>query len=214
MSSVRRVLPLLLPTVLLVAAPSAFGADRLWQFSVFAGYQQWKSLADLNPETSGSFDKGGWLLGGAVHRSVGVVAKGDVAVGIELGAFPHESSIPGLDKDLYARGMYLTPTVEWSRPVGGDVRVDVDGGVGYYLVDFVELICGAPCVDAEEVFEKGRLGGFVGLGIEPFRYSWGTIFAQVRVHFVDFGQVQELGPDAGRLDGPIWMLGVGARFGR
>lgn len=36
-----------------------------------------------------------------------------------------------------------------------------------------------------------------------------SITLDTRVHFVDFGPVEQLGPDPGNLEGPIWTIQLG-----
>ena len=196
-------------------AGQATAAAGAWQGSVFGGYQTWSGLADLEPIAGGAFDEGGWHIGGAVHRQLRRYDRSDLTLSVEAAFFAHDSNIPGFDDDLFSRGLYLTPAIEWSRAQSSGARFALDLGVGLYVVDFVEFAdCATFCGEFDEVFEETTVGGFVGAGFEFPPGSWGSPFLRLRAHYLDLGGVDELGPAAGSLDGPILMFQVGSRWGR
>ena len=198
-----------------VGQANAAAGTRAWHWSAFGGYQTWDALSELEPIAGGAFDEGGWHIGGAAHWQFRRFERSDLALSLEAAFFAHDSDIPGFDEDLYSRGLYLTPSIEWSRHQQGGSRLTLDLGIGMYLVDFVEFVdCENICAEFDEVFEETTVGGFVGAGFEFSPRSWGAPFLRFRAHFIDLGGVDELGPSAGSLDGPILMFEFGTRWGR
>ena len=210
----RRRLQFLL-VLLAIGAGQASADARAWQWSVFGGYQTWDALSDLEPIAGGVFDEGGWHLGGAAHWQFRRFERSELAISIEAAFFAHDSDIPGFDEDLFSRGLYLTPSLEWSWVQPGGSRLTLDLGAGVYTVDFVEFVdCENICAEFDEVFEETTVGGFVGVAFEFAPQAWGAPFLRLRAHFIDLGEVDELGPSAGSVDGPILMFEIGTRWGR
>ena len=103
---------------------------------------------------------------------------------------------------------FITPIL---RSVESGSRFNVISGVGYYRVGFTEFHnCENICSRFNELFVENRIGGFVGVEYESVPRSWGSFLLRIQSHFVDFGQVDELGTGAEQLDAPILMFQVGA----
>jgi hypothetical protein len=186
-----------------------------WRASVALGYAYWSDLGDLDPFVGGSFDDGGWNIDLALHRRVGRLGPTEVLIGADAGFFSHGSDIRGFDEDLQSRGLYLTPSVRFAFGDPLSRRFYLEAGVGLYSVDFVEFLdCdNGFCSEELEIFEESTFGGYIGLSSEvPLRIG-GAFTTGVRVHFADYGDVDELGPGAGSLSGPMFIFHVGAVFG-
>jgi hypothetical protein len=106
---------------------------------------------------------------------------------------------------------------------GGNHRYSIDAGIGYYLLDMVELAGEYPMSFETQLWEESTVGGYVGATIDigggdPGR-NRGMMFS-FKTHFVDFGVVrdenvllpQTLGPTAGDLSGPVYMAQIGYRW--
>ena len=202
---------------LLLAAPAAWsdiappqgpgGRAELWLVVT-----NWPSLDQLDPEAGGRFDSVGFGLGGALYLTVREFATSDLLVGIDGFIAANDSNVRGVFDDLLARQLYLGAAAKWA--FGDEHGFSLDAGIGYYLVDMAE-VGDAWSGYEREVWETDRLGAYVGTTWDMPAYSLGGTgrwMLGVKAHFADFGTVNGLwpiGPDAGKLDGPLYTLQIG-----
>ena len=186
------------------------------RYEVALGFNSWNSLADLEPVADGSFDEIGYVFSGAIHWPV---RSDTLLLGFDAGLFPSESSIRHVRDELIARGLYLVPSLKW-RPAATK-RLSLDAGIGYYLVDIAEVVSDYAFYVETEFWQSSALGGFIG-GTWNFgsaTQSRGLMVA-IKTHFFDLGSVNDedsflptrLGPDAGKLSGPVYQLQLGYRW--
>lgn len=178
-----------------------------WNWSVTLGVSNWDGLASLQPARGGRFDSSGFALEFAGHRYARRWAAANVLVGVDLGAYSAESSIPGNFENLTQRGLYLTPSMKLRFGERRKRHVDLQAGAGWYRMDIAEIL--DAYYELAVPFEKDALGGY--LGISGGFGSW--FLLDLKVHFANFGAVTGLGPDTGDLTGPIYILSLGAAFG-
>jgi hypothetical protein len=203
--------------VLLLAAPAAWsdtvppqgpgGRAELWLMVT-----HWPSLGQVSPELGGRFDTVGFGLGGALYLTVRELATSDLLVGIDGFIAANDSNVRGVFDDLLARQFYLGAAAKWA--FGEERSVSLDAGIGYHLVDMAE-VGDAWSSYEREAWETDRASAYLGatwdlpsasLG-SPGRWMLG-----VKVYFTDFGTVNgfwPIGPDAGKLDGPLYTMQIG-----
>ena len=208
--------------ILLLVSLPVFGqephAGKRWEATL--NFQNWASLSDLQPVTSGSFDSFGFGLSGALHWPVKQFEHSELLVGFDAGIAAADSSIRGVASDLIARRAFITPSLKWM--FGRDRRFSLDAGIGWHLLDIAETDSGYGATGLEvEYWQNTDIAPFFGAtwdfkagsaGISPV-FSMG-----LKVHFVDFGVVRDenfyapptLGPASGDLKGPLIMLQFGA----
>jgi hypothetical protein len=151
----------------------------------------------------------------AGHKHVARWGSADVLVGADFGFFATQSDIPGITEDFTQRGLYLTPSMKFRFGERSKRYLNLEAGLGWYQVDFAELICDEDvfnnivCVEIAEPFDEDTLGGYLGIS---GGFGGGFIMG-LKVHFADFGKVTGLGPDTGDLKGPIYILSLGGAFG-
>jgi hypothetical protein len=114
--------------------------------------------------------------------------------------------------------MYFGGSSKWR--FGAARNFSLDAGLGFHLADIAEVDTRYLGAVENESWESSRLGVFVGatwdVGMRQIEKNRG-LFLALKVHFVDFGSVHDeevffgplLGTDAGKLDGPIYMLQIG-----
>ncbi len=193
-------------------------SERGTRFELWLGATSWPALGDLQPLATGSFDDIGFGLGGSIHLPVRQFDDSELLLGVDAFVDSTESNISGVIDDLIARHMYVGGSAKWR--FGSARNLSLDAGLGFHLVDIAELDSDYLGFVEIEYWESSRLGGFVGatwdFGMGRPGISRG-FFLAVKVHFVDFGSVQDegalllplLGQGAGTLDGPIYMLQIG-----
>ena len=190
------------------------------RYEVWMGVTNWPSLADLQPVAAGSFDSIGLGLGAAMHVPLRQFENGDLLVGVDGFIVGTTSNISGLIDELLARHLYLGASLKWAF---GDARnLQLDAGFGYHLADLAQVSSEYWGVE-HEAWEEAKLGAFVGatrdIGAGHGGRQSGLTLA-LKVHFVDFGTVSDediflepiLGPNAGSLEGPIYLLQVGFSY--
>lgn len=201
---------------MLAAGPStAAGATpstQRWRLALSLGGQYWPALADLQPATGGSFDSAGMVAEVAFHGPA-PFGKGWL-LGLDAGVSYTQGSVTGLQTDMDANTLYLTPSVK--IPLKG-TPLFLDLGLGYYRVDFSEVDCSLwyyeGCVDLGERWSKNTVGGYVGATWEiPMGETGGNIALSLRVNYADFGTPGSIGPSPGQLDGPSTVFLVGFSF--
>ena len=184
---------------------------------IWLAVTSWPALGDLQPISAGGFDAAGFGLGGAVHWPVQASENSELLVGIDGFIAATGSSITGVIDDVLARHLFLGGSVKWAF---GEARnVQLDAGLGFHLVDMAEVSTEFSGVE-HEAWEASRVGAFVGgtwdIGAgRPGKT--GGFSLSLKVHFTDFGSIHDenvlvqplFGPDAGQLDGPLYLLQVG-----
>lgn len=205
----------------MLAAP-ALGHDdppelRGSRWDVSLDLPVWPALVDLQPMAGGSFRSTGFGLGVSGHFPVREFSNSELLIGGDLGFAATDSSIPAYAGDMLARQMYLGVSAKWL--FGKSRNLSLDAGIGYHEVDIAYVNSEWWGSIEREYWGKERVGGFVGatwdIGAARPEKN-GGVFIGLRVHFTDFGQVYDaeyvgpiLGPDAGTLDGPMYMLRIG-----
>lgn len=181
----------------------------------------WPALGDLQPVVGGSFKSVGYGFGGAVHWPWKPVRGGDLMVGFEAAIMATDSDIPVILDELWARDLYIAASVKW-RP-GAARTVSLDAGLAYHLVDIAQLETDYNSASEFESWEKDAFGPFVGMtwdAGDSNNSKRGGMTLGLRAHFVDFGTVRDedvlasalLGQNAGKLDGPLFVVHVGYRW--
>lgn len=178
----------------------------------------WPALTDLQAAAGGSFDSTGFGIGASGHWPVAQFENSELLLGIDGTIAATDSSISGFIGDVLARQLYLGGSVKW---MFGDRRnVSLDLGLGYHELDMAQIDSNWTSSMEHEHFSKSAASGFIGgtwdIGAGRPDQSAGLMLG-LRVHFADFGNVSDdprffqsvLGPDAGKLDGPLYMLRVG-----
>jgi len=184
---------------------------------IWLGVPNWPALGDLTPEAGGAFDRVGFGLGAGWYTSVGRNRDGRLLIGLDGFIAANDSNVAGVIDDALARTLYIGGAVKWALGPARNGSLDV--GLGWYLADIAQVSNRA--FGAEyEAWESSKTGASVGttwdIGAGRSGRHGGLMLA-LRVHFVDFGTVRDeevffaplLGPDAGPLDGPLYMLQIG-----
>jgi len=184
------------------------------------GIHSWPGLADVDAARDGEFDAVGFNVSFAAHWPVRRFAGSELLAGLDLGLLANDSDIRFVSESITARNGYLVPSVKWM--FGATHRYSLDAGFGYYLQDVAEVVTAYPLYGETKLWEQGAAGGYLGGTIDfgggdPMK-SRGVMMS-LKIHFMDFGTVRDegrlpptLGPDAGRLSGPVYVYQVGYRW--
>ena len=179
----------------------------------------WPSLTDLQPQSGGSFDSLGFGIEASWHAPVAHFENSELLLGIDGMIGGTDSGINATYDQLIARQFYLGGSVKWAF---GDTRnIALDAGIGYHQVDMADVSYSWWTAYENEHWRGEAASSFVGftwdLGAgKPGKQS--GLSLGLRVHFVDFGTVSDsdrfgiypaLGPDAGTLEGPLYMIKIG-----
>ncbi len=177
----------------------------------------WPALSDLQPVAGGDFDTTGFGLGVSGHFPVAQFDNSELLIGGDLNFAATDSSIPVPFGDLLARQMYLGISAKWM--FGKSRNGSLDAGIGYHEVDIAAVDSELWGTLEQEYWGKEKASAFIGAtwdigATRPNKNS--GLFIGLRVHFVDFGSVHDgqyviprLGPDAGDLGGPLYVLRIG-----
>jgi hypothetical protein len=95
----------------------------------------------------------------------------------------------------------------------GSPRLSVGAGLGFYLVDFVEQLSDG--MEVDEYFREEALGGYLSAGMGfPLSSPPDKLVLrfEAKVHFVNFGDLEQFAPAADDLKGPIYLFQVGLTF--
>ena len=199
-------------------------------FTILLGAVYWKNLADIeydfsvsDPTEYGAFKEWGYNIELGYHRNVSRWLENDVLAGINFGIFNNDNEkdfsvtvLPSgrrLKGKINARTLYLTPSVRLLIEKKGYPRFLIGAGVGYYLVDFAEQLSDG--MEVDEYFEEDTIGGYLSLGVDfpSSKDSGGAALRfESKVHFVNFGDLGGIAPEAGDLKGPVYMFQVGITF--
>jgi len=207
---------LILPVIATYAADASEPyTSRHWSGTATAGVMIWSDLKDLEPAAGGGFDSVGFIVELAGHKHVTRWGPADILIGVDLGIFATQSDIPGNTENFTQRGLYLTPSMKFRFGERSRRYLNLGAGLGWYQVDFAELICdhdnfnNIVCIEITEPYDEFTLGGYLGI---TAGFGGGFIMG-LKVHFANFGKVTGLGPDTGELNGPIYIFSLGGAFG-
>ena len=172
----------------------------------------WPALEAIRPTAGGRFDAAGFGFGGALYVKLREFSNSELLAGIDGFIAANDSNVGGVFDDVLARQLYLGGSLKWAL---GEERIfTLDTGIGYHLVDLAEV--GDYYSGLErEVWEASRASGYIGVSWDLPGYSLGSAgrwMLGMKVHFADCGTVHgpgPIGPDAGRLDGPLYTMQVG-----
>lgn len=187
-------------------SPSA-GRAEIWLL-----VSSWPSLEAVRPAAGGRFDGAGFGLGGALYVPIRDFANSELLAGIDGFIAANDSNVGGVFDDVLARQLYLGGSLKWV--LGEYGNYSLDAGIGYHLVDMAE-VGDAYSGFEREVWETSRVSGYAGASWDLPAYSLGSPgrwMLGLKVYFADFGTVSgpgPIGPDAGRLDGPLYTLQAG-----
>jgi hypothetical protein len=197
------------------APPPGFG--HRWAISL--DLLVWPSLSDLQPVSGGSFDSLGFGLSGSWHVPVARFSNSELLVGIDGMIGGTDSGINASYDQLLASQFYLGGSVKWAF---GDARnIALDAGVGYHEVEMADVSYNWWTTIDNEHWSAESASAFVGLTWDIGGGRPGTssgLSLGFRVQYADFGRVSDtdrlgvypaLGPNAGNLDGPIYVLKIG-----
>lgn len=179
----------------------------------------WPALTDLEPASGGSFDSLGFGLSASWHTPVARFASSELLLGIDGMIGATDSGINATYDQLITRQFYLGGSVKWAF---GDARnFALDAGIGYHQVDMADVSYTWWASIENEHWRAESASAFVGatwdVGAGTPGKSRGLSIG-FRVQFADFGTVADtnrlgisptLGPDAGDLDGPLYILKIG-----
>lgn len=179
----------------------------------------WPSLTDLQPQSGGSFDSLGFGLEASWHTPVAQFDNSELLLGIDGLFGATDSGINATYEQLISRQFYFGGSVKWAF---GDARnVALDAGIGYHQIDMADVSYSWWATYDNEHWGGEAASWFVGatwdVGAGRPGKSSGLSLG-FRVHFVDFGTVSDtdrigifpaLGPDAGVLEGPLYMIKIG-----
>ncbi len=207
---------LTLPVISIYAADESILNDPgHWGGTATFGLMTWSDLRDLEPAAGGSFDSLGFAVEFAGHKHVAHWGHADVLIGVDFSVYATQSNIPGIAEDFTQRGLYFTPSMKFRFGERSRRYLNLEAGLGWYQVDFAELICDEDnfnnivCIELAEPFEKDTWGGYLGIS---GGFGGGFIMG-LKMHFANFGKVTGLGPDTGDLKGPIYIFSLGGAFG-
>ena len=205
---------------LLLTGQISAAADSGRRAEIWLGVHSWAALSDLNPEAGGSFDDVGFAIGGGIHWPVKRFTNSTLLIGVDGALMSTGSSIPGITDELISRQLYLAPSVRWH--FGDAEQYSLDAGVGFHLLDLAEVSSYGSATLEVEHWEETAVIPYIGASWDvPRKQKKATRFSLgVKVHFADFGVVQDedpllpptLGPDAGELSGPSIVLHAGVSW--
>ena len=201
----------------LLAAPAAWADDaapleRGGRAEIWLNVTSWPALRDIEPAAGGRFDETGFGLGGGVWLTLRQFERSELLWGIDGFIAANESNVEGIFADLLARQLYLGGSLKWV--LGDERRNSLDAGLGYHLVDIAEVGDYGSGIE-REVWETSRASAYVGFTWDlpsASLASRGRWMLGLKAYLADFGTVYgpgPIGPDAGRLDGPLYTLQVG-----
>lgn len=187
------------------------------RYEVWLGVTSWPGLGELQPLAAGAFDEIGFGLGGAVHFSLRQFERSELLVGVDMYVGGTASNVRGTIDDLIARDLYLGTSLKWA--LGEARRLQLDAGFGYHLLDMAQVSTRVFGFE-HQAWDSNRLGSFVGLTWDAWagrENRTSGLSLAFKMHFVDFGTTRDediflspvLGPNAGRLEGPIYLLQIG-----
>jgi hypothetical protein len=188
-----------------------YPVDSNWRFRLNFGFGIWESQHNLNEAGIGEFDEGPVTLEIGVDYRLSEWGNVDIYLGLDAGLLTTESDIPGQYTSPTSDAGYLLPSLALYFGNPESPRFNFRAGGGRYSVEFSEVV---DYYNFNRNFSESAFGTFAGAGIDfPMGITRrNSITLDSRVHFVDFGEVEQLGPTAGTLEGPIWTVQLGWAF--
>lgn len=186
-----------------------YPGDPDWRFRLNFGFGLWESQQELDPAGPGEFDAGPATLELGFDYRLAEWGETDVYVGLDAGMMITQSDIQGVYTSPTSDLGYLVPSFAFYFGDFEYARLNVRAGVGRYSVEYSEWL---DYNSLNRSFSEASFGSMVGAGVDiPLRFGSGlnSITLDTRMHFVDFGEVVQLGPDTGYLEGPIWTIQLG-----
>jgi hypothetical protein len=193
--------------------PPVEGHFDLWVSAV-----SWPALETLTPAAGGSFDRAGFGIGGSFHWPLRRFGNSDLLVGLDGLVQGNDSNVQAVYADLMARNLYIGASLKWL--MGRSRSVSLDAGLGLNFMDIADVNNEYFYLNEQRIWESTAPGGFVGASWDvgrkdPLKHF--GLFLSLRAHYADFGTVRDeeawlpvfLGPDAGIIDGPVYMLLIG-----
>ncbi len=204
------------------AAASASAQEQEFpkmRWEIWLAASKWSGVSDLLPSAGGSFDEVGFGIGVGAHWPIAAGERGELLVGLEGAALSHGSDIQGDFEDLATRDGYVGFSAKWIPRIPTGISLDV--GYAYHFVDMSQVDDDYWYYYEDYTSWEDSAGGpYVGISWD----SWAGIEGKnaglslgFEVHFVDFETVRDedvylspvLGPNAGTLDGPIYLFQFG-----
>ena len=207
--------------LLLFALPAVADSEQLQKtpgrYEVWMGVTGWPGMSDLQPLGAGNFDEVGFGLGAAIHRPLKQFEHSEVLLGVDAYIGGTASNVSGTIDDLIARDLYVGASLKWA--LGRSRSVQLDAGLGYHLLDMAQVSTRIFGLE-HQAWESNRLGTFVGATWDVWagrENRTSGLSLAFKIHFVEFGTVHDedvfltpvLGADAGKLEGPIYLLQAG-----
>ena len=203
-----------------LSAPAALAQAPLpggQRWDIALEVSSWPALRDLRPDVGGTFKGAGFGIGGAWHLPVKQFASSELMLGVDGFITGTDSNIAGSLDDVMARHLYVGASVKWL--FGEKRNVSLDLGGGYHEVDLAQVDANYWSSFEREHWTSRRAGAYIGAtwDVSAGREGKsGGVSLGLRAHVVDFGRVFDeepfdpvLGPDAGVLDGPVYLLRIG-----
>ena len=187
--------------------------------NVSVGYQRWTALSDLDTEEFGSFEEEGFNVSVSGHGRWKRWGHSTLLLGADLGLMSHDSNIraPGDIGKLSADVLFLTPSIRLAFGKPRSLHLNLEAGLGLYWADIKEFVgTSYGVVEGRQHFDEIAPGAYVGASIDiPIgkKRRWHVNLGG-RVHYADFGTVNALGVNMGRLDGPITSAQLGFSYYR
>lgn len=200
---------------LLATAPAASGdtaAPHGGRSELWLNVMSWPALDDVRPAAGGRFDSAGFGLGGALYVTLKQFEKSELLWGIEGFIGATDSNVEGVFDTILTRQLYLGGALKWQPDSFRNVYLDT--GLGYHLVDMAEVGDYLSGIE-RKVWDSSRASAYVGSTwdfVGRDGRSGGRWMLGIRAYFADFGVVNgpgPIGPDAGRLDGPLYSVQIG-----
>jgi hypothetical protein len=178
----------------------------------------WPGLQDLQPAAGGSFDAVGFGLGASWHWPVAQFTSSELLLGLDGWVAATDSGVAGNFADVLARQFYLGGSMKWV--IGNARNLSLDVGLGYHELDMAQVQSDWRGAREFEHWSKSKAGTFIGGTWDIGRGRPGKdhgLSLGLRIYFADFGRVYDqnnlsyartLGPDAGNLSGPLYMMRI------
>lgn len=187
-------------------------------FDLWVSAVSWPALETLTPAAGGSFDKAGFGIGGSFHWPMRRFGNSDLLVGLDGFVQGNDSNVEAVYDDLMARNLYIGASLKWL--MGRSRSVSLDAGLGLNFMDIADVNNEYFYLHEQKIWESTAPGGFIGASWDVGRkdpLKQFGLFLSLRAHYADFGTVRDeeawlpvfLGPDAGKIDGPVYMMLIG-----
>ncbi len=178
-------------TGLIMPVISTYAADESepyapgrWSWTATAGLMIWSDLKDLEPAAGGGFDSLGTAVELGGHKHVAHWGPADILIGVDFGISATQSDIPGITENFTETGVYLTPSMKFRFGERSRRYLNLEAGLGWYLVDIAEYDCEDNNFDSNNIhndssdddnfnnivctliarpYDEDTLGGYLGI---------------------------------------------------